>query len=137
MEKRADIKAKNLSQSDRRTIRLIRRYLKKWRDAGFGWWKIDVNYDYDRDERNRDCAARCKVNWEYRDVSLTFFLPALRGSADEEIENCVLHELCHILVAPLEDYSSDEAKQITETTVTQVAFALEWATSIKIKEKKK
>lgn len=132
----AEAKAKEIARKHDRARRLVKKYFEKWREAGFGWWKIHVEYDYDRDKKYRDTVGRCECSWQYRDATLTFYLPALCWLKEEEIEDAVIHELSHILVAPLEDYSSDEAGQITEATVTQVALALQFASKY-VKEPKK
>jgi Zn-dependent peptidase ImmA (M78 family) len=102
----------------------VDKYLKKWREAGFGWWKIDVTWS--RGDHEDEAPATCYCQWEYRQAEITFYLPAIAKLTDEEVEGVVVHELSHLLVASVENYDDDNTRQKTEYAVSCVATALLW-----------
>lgn len=109
----------------------IERIYKHWHDqTGFGWWKVDLTYVRGEKENNADTAAETQTSWNYRSAHITFYLGVMRGMPFDEIENTVVHELCHILVAPMHqanDDQSEEQRQIMEFTTTCIANAMVWA----------
>ena len=110
--------------------RRVNKYLDKWqKPAGFGWWYITVEYERDRYTDEPNTAAHCWSQWQYHQATIRFYLPALKSLEDEELERTIIHELCHLLISPLEDYSTPERRQITEHTTSLVADALYWAYS--------
>lgn len=103
----------------------IKKIAEEWIDfAGFRWWQIDLVYIYDRHETVRDVQADCKTMWAYRRARIQFFLAALMESdySDEELEDIIVHELSHILVASLVYDDTDIDKM--ECAVENVARAL-------------
>lgn len=106
----------------------VNKYLEKWRPAGFGWWRVDLEWDRgshdDCDTQRR--LASCKINWEYRAATISFVLPALVSLNEEELEETVVHELAHLLIASIQDYSDSNTRQLTEYAVTCVTRALLW-----------
>lgn len=109
-------------------IARIKRYIDKWMPAGFGWWKIDIQYDRSAGEQShedqRSSAGQCSERWEYRMAQITFFLKTVETMDDEELEEVVVHELSHLLLGPVRDYSTEANRQMTEFAVTSVARAL-------------
>lgn len=106
----------------------IQAILARWRPSGFAWWRIRTVYDRgchaDCDTRAR--VAQTQMRWEYREATITFYLDRFEKLGDEESEAAVVHELSHLLVSPIEDASSDLARQVTEHAVELVASALLW-----------
>jgi hypothetical protein len=112
----------------KKQVARVRKYLDKWqKPCGFGWWTIEVEYSRERDEDVAGTFAQCWSYWQYRSGTLRFFLPVVANCTDEQVEQNVLHELCHLIVSPLENFDSKEKRQITEYTTTLVAEALYWA----------
>lgn len=106
----------------------VQRYLDKWMPAGFGWWKIKL--EWDRGD-HADCdtyerAAHINEQWEYRQAKICFHLSKLKDESDEGVERIVVHELSHLLVGSVRDYSTDAQRQMTEFAVSCVTNALLW-----------
>lgn len=104
----------------------IQKMLKKWRPAGFGWFHISYSYEREHDENPR-LAAKCDVDWQYKSAHITFFAPVMSELDDERLENTVVHELCHVLISPIQDFSDENTRQMTEYTTSLVADSLIWA----------
>ena len=97
---------------------------------GFAWWDVGVVFERQPsldDTDNKEVQGTCQSFWQYRSATLTFYLASLSGVNDRDLEDMVIHELCHILVAPVEDYSSPDKQDKTELATTNVAFALRFA----------
>ena len=108
--------------------RRIRKVLKEWvGPCGFGWYRLVFEYDRHYAADNDRTFAMMTVLWQYRSARIVFFLPVAVEVDEEELEHCVVHELCHLLVGSIEDYSSEACRQQTEYAVTAVTNALLWA----------
>lgn len=106
----------------------VQRYLDKWMPAGFGWWRIETVWERGNHEScdTQDTAAQCTEQWEYRDGRITFFLGKIKDLTEEYLEEAVVHELSHLLIGSIRDYSTPTERQLTEFAVTSVARALLW-----------
>lgn len=106
----------------------VKRYLNKWqKPAGFGWFALNVEFDRERDHDEPGTLGKCWSNWQYRQGTIKFYLPVVEEQRDDELELSVIHELCHLLISPLQNFESDEFRKITEYTTSCVAEALYWA----------
>jgi hypothetical protein len=106
----------------------ILKFIKKWRPAGFTWFK--VHYDFIRelkDGNETSSAAECSCRWEYKEAFIKFYLPMFIDMPDDRVEAIVVHEHAHILVSPIQDFSTDETRQMTEFATSLVAEALVWS----------
>lgn len=116
----------------------VRRFWDKWHDAiGMGWWRINLTWDRARDEESPNQLAVTSSSWQYRTGHVTFNLPECAAVDDETLEETVVHELCHILLAPIHDGRDDQAREITEFAVTSTARAIIWAREAGHKDKQK
>lgn len=106
----------------------IKKLMDKWMPAGFGWWKIDVEYNRGTVDGKEGSSKNASVYemWEYRSATITFNLPAIATHNDDDLEETVVHELAHLLVGSIRDYSTDERRQMTEYAVTTITRALIW-----------
>ncbi len=111
--------------------RRINRYLKKWRPAGFGWWKITIEWSRAEDG---DSNATINEDWEYRQAVITFYLVRAALLSDDDLEAVVVHELSHLLVGSIADYSTDDKRKQTEFAVSCVERALLWTHEFVLKK---
>jgi hypothetical protein len=112
----------------------VEKYLKKWfKPAGFGWFQVDVQFIREESlkDDNTNVAAQCFARWEYKSATLKFYLGSLQGLKDDVVERTVVHELCHILTSPIQDFSTDETKQMTEYATSLVTDALLFTSEMK------
>jgi hypothetical protein len=102
--------------------------LDKWQGPlGFKWWSISHTFLREEDSEEPDTAARCHTRWQYRKANIRFYMPTCAELDDTELEWVVVHELSHVLVAPIEDYSDSNTAQMSEYAVECVARALLFA----------
>lgn len=84
-------------------------------------------------------AAQCFPLWQYKHHTIEFYLPSLAECDDEsELEEDVLHELVHILLAPAtgNDAKADQAENEKDEFATQsITYALIWARDAGRKDK--
>jgi hypothetical protein len=118
---------KEYNELKRKLSKIVRVWSHK---MGLGWYRIDIKYvndfAYDKNTDTRDVAATTKSDWQYRQALITFYMPKLAPSTDEELIETVVHELAHVLISPIEDFTDDSVSQMTEYTTTCVANALLW-----------
>lgn len=106
----------------------INKYWDKWfRAIGLSWWTVDKIFERELNKDSPSQAATSSSNWQYRTACITFVVPVCAEQDDEKLENVVVHEMTHILAAPIQDFRDDQAREITEYTVTTIAQALMWA----------
>lgn len=105
--------------------------LTKWRDI-LGLHKDRFHYEFHRMPCAEDSRAVADItaSWEYRNHYVNTYLPQSIGLDDTELEECLVHELCHVLLSPLWDNEEEHTKaeiQKNEYATTSLAFAILWA----------
>lgn len=109
----------------------VGKFLTKWQaPMGLRWWDIQVVCDR-RYCSKPSVAAETDMNlWKYRTATITFYLPKIAESSDTEVENVVVHELCHVLLSPISvnmvDLNEDYQQQVMEFNTELVAQAFGW-----------
>ena len=105
--------------------RRIRRLCDKWMPRlGMSWHRLELNYSEERDGGNPDSAAHSRSAWEYKDASITWFCPVTATIDDKFLERIVVHEMAHVLVAPMR--SHDVPMENEELVCTTLADAFMW-----------
>lgn len=106
----------------------VKKFWGKWFNTlGLHWWGIDLYWQRERNEDEPSELGHTSSNWQYRTAAVTFNIPVVAEINDDKLEEAVVHEMTHILVAPIQDFRDDQARDITELTVTTVARALIWS----------
>lgn len=107
----------------------VQKYIDRWfKTLGLGWFKVDMNWSRERDEREPKTAGYVNTLWQYRSASITWFLPAVADCDDDSLEGVVVHEFTHILVAPLMAVSKEEDLSLQHEYATEsLARAFIWA----------
>ena len=88
----------------RKTKKRIEKFLSWWIPAlGLRWWRIDINWTQTDLTKDLHCSvlAQCWASWQYRKATLQFDVKQFSDMSDDDIEEAVVHKLCHILVNPL------------------------------------
>lgn len=106
----------------------VQRYIDKWMPAGFGWWRLDIQWERGSASGFEGYTENPNIieHWQYRAATITFNLGATKDLTEERLEETVVHELSHLLVGSILDYSTEAQCQMTEFAVTSVARALLW-----------
>lgn len=109
----------------------VEKYLNKWaKPIGMGWHKLDIEFSREISVDIPDALAVTNCLWEYRKALITFYLPIIAETNDDDLEHNVVHELSHVLSWPIWaqlDQSNNETKQIGEYATESIANALIWA----------
>lgn len=114
----------------------IRKLYEHWSvPCGLTWWK-DMQLEYVNAPNADDIrtTASATSSWEYRFATLTFYMPKIAELDDEELEDVLVHEIAHLLVAPItatwrgmpEDQLRVTYRQLEESTVANMASVLRW-----------
>lgn len=110
----------------------VNKYINKWqKPMGLRWFDIKFIFSRERMPDKDAVAAMTLGDWFYRQGSITFYLPAIMDLTDSELENCVVHELCHILVLPLWDLVDENTRTQGEFAVSIMTDAFLWCNKLK------
>ena len=85
----------------KRVIAKIQKLLNFYHKTCFDHIDVTNMYVHGESEEDRRIAATTYVGWEYRRCTITWFLPVLKRMDDEELEETVVHELCHTITDPM------------------------------------
>jgi hypothetical protein len=70
-------------------------------------------------------GAETISRWEYRSATINWYLPSLIRCPPDDLELTVVHEYCHILLAPLECHMKKSGEgEVSEFTTESVARAI-------------
>lgn len=75
------------------------------------------------DTADEGTAAVCEGDWSYRFCRIRVFLPNILNYNKRDLEQMLVHELCHGLVAPMESHVKDRWIAEREHTVETLARA--------------
>ena len=113
------------TKQQKRVMGLVRR----WKPIlGLASWSIQVTFS----EEESDCSNCRKTDghtewhtimqnatdWAYMNTALVVFLPAIRDMSMEKLEEVVIHELCHTVVAEMrpdvdpQDYDTKHEERV-------------------------
>jgi hypothetical protein len=83
-------------------------------------------------------TAVCEVRWQYLEAKIKWYLPSAVRHDPERLEETLVHELCHVLLAPeqslldvkLDQLARDESGSDTEALIDQFFERLELSTEM-------
>jgi len=93
----------------KRARKRFRTIFDKWhRPLGLLWWHIEIYYHKKtpksfKKKNGKVVVARVTARWEYAEATINVNIPAVAQMDDAELENLVVHEMCHILVAEMRE----------------------------------
>jgi len=114
-----------------KAFKRIRKHLDKlvaqWRvPLGLKWWTIKCRYfdDPERFEKENGwhALARTYADWRYMTASIEFNVPACEQQSERDLEDVVVHELCHILVNEMREGEIHHEERVC----TRLAQAFQW-----------
>jgi hypothetical protein len=119
----------------------LQKIIHKWvQPLGLLYWqRIKIAYERERgpedDYTACEVAACASCAWYYKEAALTFFCSETITLDEDAAESVVVHELCHVLVnemrewSPAAGMSEDEVRKAVrheEHVVTNLAQAFIW-----------
>jgi hypothetical protein len=100
--------------------RNIERTVSRWQTAmNLGFITVE-NYFSDEDPMQ---IAEVITNWEYREAAIVWYAKA-SGLTQDELDQCAVHELGHIIVAPMSDHLPNKHHKLEEFVVESIAKAI-------------
>lgn len=99
----------------------VERTVKRWQtvmDLGF----VSI-YNYFSDEESKN-IAEVMTNWEYREAGIVWYNQHIRKLAQEQLDEVVVHELGHIIVAPMSDHLPNKHHKLEEFVVESITKAI-------------
>lgn len=92
-------------------------------------WRLTVHYcdsmeDMPEEFQTESCAAGTVVHFKYLEASMYVNLRMCVHMNEEEIEYVVVHELTHLLVAPLQESSESTPLEYTVTSLARIFMGL-------------
>lgn len=112
-----------------RVIRLA----SKWSSRmGMGWFTIIYIWCREKYQGDQpwETMMSTTTEWAYRKAQISIYLPSLPQS-DSEVEAMLVHEFCHILLAPEQQQLDKETcSQYAEAATENVARAILWSSDI-------
>lgn len=112
---------------DEKTVRKLRKYVRRWSWFVEAWgYKFDVFYCEGHDdmpsEAREHTDAITFTRWRYMEGEIHFNVKRMARHDDDRIEEIVVHELVHFLVAPVQ-----ESRNNVEISTTMIARSLKGA----------
>jgi Zn-dependent peptidase ImmA (M78 family) len=92
------------------------------------WSSVNITFSYENHDRGKGILAETNSLWHYLRADIVFYLPSIIASnfTEREIENVVVHELCHCLLDEMgmEDEELRHQQMIhEERVVTSLAMS--------------
>ena len=99
----------------------IERTVNRWQSA------MDLGFvtvqNYFNDEESI-ATAEIITNWEYREAAIVWNTPNLQGLTQKDLDEVAIHELGHIIVAPMSDYLPNKHRKLEEFVVQGITRAI-------------
>lgn len=117
----------------------VKKFIDKWYKAmGLDWFHVDMAWERERREDRPATVAVTTTTWQYRNAYINWYMPAVVDNDDDFLENIVVHEFVHILVAPLMSVTDQEDLPNHHEYATEcIARALVWVREAGEKDAKK
>lgn len=118
-----------------------KKFFNTWfKRTGLSWWNVDLVFDRCYSTEKPSLAGETNMNlWRYHSGSIHLYLPVIKELDDDGLEEVIVHELSHLLVAPMavnmDDLNSNYQLDIMEFCTTMVARALLWTYEAGTKKK--
>lgn len=108
-----------------RAKRRVQEYVRRWQCLVPPGVNVNHRFIEADDDEDATILAETKAQWEYHNATIRWFLPAVCSSTDLYLEQTVVHELCHVLLDPIERHVRGGKMDATcEHTVETVARTL-------------
>lgn len=75
-------------------------------------------------EENPETIAEATTQWQYRESTITWYLPNARELESDALEDTVVHELVHVALAPIQDFVPNKHEKLSEYVTEGIARAL-------------
>lgn len=80
--------------------------------------------DYASDDLGPTTVAETKGDWEYRNFGVVWYLGSAARLDDDGLIGVFVHEICHVLLAPMEQNVPDKYAKLCEFAIESVTRAM-------------
>lgn len=80
-------------------------------------------YNHFSDSESKN-IAEVVTNWEYREAAIVWYNNQIRTLSQDELDSAAVHELGHIIVAPMSDHLPNKHHKLEEFVVESIAKAI-------------
>jgi hypothetical protein len=106
---------------NKKEIQRVERTVSRWQTVmGLGGVTLS-NYFSDEESSS---IAEVVTAWEYQQAGIIWFSQNVIELSQQELDEAAVHELGHILVAPMSDHLPEEHHKLEEFTVTAITKAI-------------
>jgi hypothetical protein len=114
---------RNQEQEQTRVETVLEHVLEELR---LDWMDIRLKWNTAMGEGSDRVACSTTTDFEYRQASMDWCLPLIGAMTDLQLRRLVVHEVMHVLLAPMEMQISDKklANQLCELAVENVTRAV-------------
>lgn len=117
-----------LDRCDRIQAKLARSTREWMTRLGLNHWRVDVEYVRGTlpgcsNDEDRQVLGDSTYDWRYLIARIRWNVPAALGYDDARIEECVVHELAHILLAPVHR-EGNAHPSVLERNVSEITSAI-------------
>lgn len=103
----------------------IEKLVIRWRDRlGLNSYRLHQEWRRNEPTEDQNTGAMTKMRWEYLEADFIWYMPNLVSLTDNELEEVVVHEFCHILLAPLMHEDTEHGRMVYERVTTTVQRAI-------------
>lgn len=107
--------------STERYQKRVERTVAKWQTVmDLGFFAID-NYFSDIESKN---IAEVITSWEYREAAIIWYNHHIKTMSQDELNEAAVHELGHIIVAPMSDHLPSKHIKLEEFVVSSITKAI-------------
>jgi hypothetical protein len=99
----------------------IRSFAEKWEGIMALPDTIEHIYIPHFNKHNKDIIADTSAEWEYRSATIRWYLGRTATLADTDLEITAIHELSHVLLAPMESHVKNRYTEQAEFAVENTA----------------
>ncbi len=123
-------------KSQKKRIQIL---IDKWiSPLGLRWWRIRFNY-FREDRKNGETSYRPLIgedgDWKvmfattcdpyYLTASIDCYLPTILEADNDEVEECFLHELMHVILSPMHHKATRKEEELVATNLARAFGYLE------------
>lgn len=107
------------------TKKTILALCKKWEGLiDLSWVTLEHRFSETYRDDDHLTVADTEAFWEYRAARITWYLPSVVRLDEKGIEGCLVHELVHVLLGPIERHIPNKRNEQSEFAVESVSRAL-------------
>src|SRR5258708_5906443 len=94
---------------------------------GLEWFHVTMEWFRERNYDEPTTVAITTTTWQYRHTVIKWYVPACEDNDDDFLENIVVHELVHVLIAPLVNVNNEKELPLQHEYATEcLSRALLW-----------